>query len=290
MPELPEVETIKREFNQTTKGKVFDSVEILNKKVAQFTKEEFNKKIKGKKVETTQRFAKILVITTTGKFGLMIHLKMTGQLIYQTKKGGNVGGGHPDKLYYGQKLPHRYTETIFRFKGQSRLFFNDLRRFGWIKIVELDQLDKLPEIEKLGVEPLSSNFTVKYLTDGFDRRSRSNIKNLLMDQGFIAGIGNIYASESLFKAGIDPRRKAGELKKKEIAKLYQVIKYILKKAIRLKGTTVDSYLDLAGKKGGYLPQAYVYGREGEQCRNCSAKIEKIRISNRGTYFCPHCQN
>jgi formamidopyrimidine-DNA glycosylase len=289
MPELPEIETIKRDFNQTVKGKVFNSVEILNKKIARFTAETFQKKIKGKRVEASQRFAKILIIRTTGKFGLMIHLKMTGQLIYQTKEGESVGGGHPDKLYYGRKLPHKYTQIIFRFKDQSQLFFNDLRRFGWIKIINLDQLDKLPEIEKLGVEPISKKFTVQYLIDGFNRRSRSNIKNLLMDQSFIAGIGNIYASESLFKAMIDPRRRAGELKEAEIAKLHQAIRYILKKAIRLKGTSIDSYIDLAGQKGGYLPQAYVYGRGGRRCRNCLAKIKKIRIGNRGTYFCPQCQ-
>ncbi len=289
MPELPEVETIKQDLNSSVKGEIFESVEILDSKVVRFSKKEFTEKLKNRRVDQSQRFGKILVITTNSDHGLLIHLKMTGQLIYQTERGERSGGGHPDKLYYGKKLPHQYTRLIFRFKDGSKLFFNDLRKFGWVKIVKTKDLDSLAAIKQLGVEPLSREFTISYLKQGLERRKRSNIKTLLMDQSFIAGIGNIYSAESLFKAKIDPRRKASSLKEAEIKKLYQAIKDILKIAIKLRGTTQDSYLDLKGKKGGYLPQAYVYGREGERCRKCSSKIEKIKINNRGTYFCPKCQ-
>lgn len=289
MPELPEVETIKKDFNQTVKGKTFDSIKIKDQKVVQFSKKEFDQKLKGRRVKGAQRKAKILIIETDSDHGLMIHLKMTGQLIYQARGGERSGGGHPDILYYGKKLPHKYTRLIFRFKDGSQLFYNDLRKFGWLKIVKTKQLEKINEIASLGVEPFSPNFTLEYLKEGIERRKRSNIKTLLMDQSFIAGIGNIYSSESLFKAQIDPRRKARSLKETEIKRLYQAIKDILKKAIRLRGTSEDSYVDLKGQRGGYLPQAYVYNREGEQCRKCTSKIKKVRIANRGTYFCPQCQ-
>jgi len=289
VPELPEIETIKKDFNRTVKGRVFGSVEILDSKTARFSRREFDQKLKAKRIKKIQRRCKILIIETNSGYGLMVHLKMTGQLICQSEKGRQSGGGHPDRLYYGKKLPHQYTRLIFRFRDGSQLFYNDLRKFGWVKIIKTDRLGKIREIKDLGIEPLSQDFALEYFKKGIRKRKRSNIKTLIMDQSFIAGIGNIYANESLFKARIDPRRKAGSLKESEMEKLFQAIKDILKKAVKLKGTTFDSYLDLTGNKGGYLPVAYVYGREGERCRRCSGRIKKVRIANRGSYFCPRCQ-
>jgi formamidopyrimidine-DNA glycosylase len=172
------------------------------------------------------------------------------------------------------------------------MYFNDIRRFGWIKIVDQNNLDEIEEINKLGPEPFSSEFTVKYLKDVFNRRSRSNVKNLLMDQTEIAGIGNIYANESLFKAGIDPRRKAGDINEEELKKIFVAIKNILKKAIELKGTSSNTYVDPRGEQGGYWEKLQVYGREGEKCRRdgCQGRVEKIEIGNRSTYFCSSCQS
>lgn len=288
VPELPEVETIKREFNLTVVGKVFDRVEILDKKVIKFSRPDFNSKIKGKKVTKAQRMAKILVINTNNPNSLMIHLKMTGQLIFQSKTGQRTGGGHPDKLYYGQKLPHQYTRAILTFRDGSQLFFNDLRRFGWIKIINR-QKEKIRELANLGPEPFDKNFSLFYFQNGLEKRKKSNIKALLMDQKFISGIGNIYANEALFLAKINPQKKSGQLSPPEAQKLHQAIIKILTKAVKLRGTSEDSYVDLAGRKGGYLPQALVYGREGKKCRGCPGKVKKIKIAGRGTYFCPTCQ-
>ncbi len=292
MPELPEIETIKRGINQLAKGRVFSSVEIRDEKIAKFSEEDFNKEIKGTILEQADRRAKILILKTNERYGLMIHLKMTGQLIFVDNQGQKKGGGHPDEAYSGKKLPHKYTKIIFRFEDGSHLYFNDIRRFGWIKIIDLGKLKQVKELDSLGPEPLSSSFSFEYLIDVFARRSRSNVKNLLMDQKEIAGIGNIYASEALFKAGVDPRRRAGEIKDEEIKEIYRAVKKVLKKAVRLKGTSSDTYVDAKGEEGAYREQAYVYDREGEKCRrkNCLGKIEKIKINNRGTYFCPKCQN
>jgi formamidopyrimidine-DNA glycosylase len=292
MPELPEIETIKKGINQLVKGKQFSEVEIRDKKIAEFSEADFDSKIKDKTFLEARRRAKILILKTDGQFGLMVHLKMTGQLIFEDSTGQQEGGGHPDRAYSGKKLPHEFTRIIFSFGDGSKIYFNDIRRFGWIKIIDQNNLDGIEEINKLGPEPFSSEFTVKYLKDVFNRRSRSNVKNLLMDQTEIAGIGNIYANESLFKAGIDPRRKAGDINEEELKKIFVAIKNILKKAIELKGTSSNTYVDPRGEQGGYWEKLQVYGREGEKCRRdgCQGRVEKIEIGNRSTYFCSSCQS
>jgi len=292
MPELPEIETIKIGINQLAKSRVIKSVEIKDKKVARFSENEFNRKISGRKLKLADRRAKMLLLKTESQYGLMVHLKMTGQLVFVDKQGIKKGGGHPDKAYLGKELPHKFTRIIFRFKDGSSLYFNDIRRFGWVKIVNLTKLSQVKELKFLGPEPLSKDFSLEYFKKIINQRSRSNIKNLIMNQKIVAGIGNIYANESLFIAGIDPRRRAKQLKEREIKKLYQAIKQILNKAIKLRGTSSDTYVDVGGEEGSYKKEAYVYDREGEKCRriNCLGKIDKIKISNRGTYFCPKCQN
>lgn len=292
MPELPEIETIKKGINKLAQGKRFSKVEIRDDKLAKFSQSDFRLKIKGTKLEKTSRRAKMLILETDDKYGFLVHLKMTGQLIFESTSGVKKGGGHPDKSYSGKKLPHKYTKIIFRFDDGSRMYFNDIRRFGWVKIVDLDNLDQVNEMKNIGPEPFGRDFTLNYMRDVFNRRGGSNIKNLLMDQKEIAGVGNIYASESLFLAGIDPRRRAGDISQKEIEKIYQAIKKVLRQAIKLKGTSSDTYVDAQGRKGNYRQQARVYDREGEICRlnDCQGKVKKIKISNRGTYYCPNCQD
>lgn len=286
MPELPEVEIIKRGLNRFARGKIFLEVEIRDQKVAKFSRKDFDQKIKGSQIKQVRRRAKQIIIETDGRFTLLIHLKMTGQLIFKDRLGSS-GGGHPDKAYFGKRLPHKYTKIIFSLKDGAWLYFNDLRRFGWVRIVKQSNLDKI--LTSLGPEPLSADFSFHYLKDVINRRGRSNIKNLLMDQKEIAGIGNIYASEILFKAKLDPRRKAADLNREEIERLYRAVGSVLRRAIRYKGTSEDSYVDVKGQKGGYLPKAYVYMKEGRRCSDCSGRIKKIKINNRGTYFCPNCQ-
>ena len=217
----------------------------------------------------------------------MIHLKLTGQLIYQ-KKDGKVGvvGGHPIKQDL-QKLPNRFSHAIFEFSDGSHLFFNDIRKFGYMKLVDKQGL---ADIEKqYGPEPLLSKFSVQELQNILARRKGLKIKQLLLDQKLIAGIGNIYADESLFCAGVDPRRQAGKVKPDEIKKLYACIKRILKLAVLKRGSSVEYFVDASGRQGGMVPCLKVYGRAGKPCKKCGYPIKKIKLNGRGTHFCEKCQ-
>ncbi|TSC93059.1 MAG: formamidopyrimidine-DNA glycosylase [Candidatus Berkelbacteria bacterium Licking1014_7] len=297
MPELPEVETIVRGLDKVLSGKKISAVKILNKKSFLGERSE----ILGKKIIAVRRRAKYIIFELErGKY-LLIHLKMTGQLIWQSQKIPNnkVVGGHPDEMYRRQdKLPHKYTRVYFEFDDGSRLFFNDLRVFGWIKIVDQGELKTL--LSDLGFEPLPYTkndrksgelliLGVSNLNSIIQKYPRRRIKDLLQDQKLIAGIGNIYSSEILFCAGVLPGRAAGSLTAREIRKIYQSINRVLSKAVKLGGTSMSDYRKVDGSKGGYLDEAGVYAREGEKCRKCAGKIKRKKIGQRSAYFCPHCQ-
>lgn len=217
---------------------------------------------------------------------------MTGQLIYQ--KGGEiVAGGHSEggrdetlpRLC--DDLPNKHTHIIFYFSDKSKLFFNDLRRFGVVKIVDKKELENI--INDFGEEPLKKSFSLKVFKD-IAKNKKGNIKAFLLNQKHIAGIGNIYADEILFEAGILPSREINSLEREEIKKLYQAIKKILKKAVEYRGTTFNNYLDASGKEGGFLKFLKVYGREKEKCKKCKKSvIRKTKIAGRGTRYCGKCQ-
>jgi len=210
---------------------------------------------------------------------------MTGQLIYQ-KKNKITAGGHGE--LDNKKLPNKFSHIIFTFSDNSQLFFNDMRQFGYMKIVDEKELDKI--LNQFGIEPLDKDFNLKTFKKVLQNR-KTNIKQLLLNQKLIAGIGNIYADEICFYAKVKPSRKVLTLNEAEIKKLYQGSKQILKTAIKKRGTTFNNYRDADGKQGSFVSFLKVYGRAGELCKRCkNGKIKKIKQGGRGTHYCPDCQN
>jgi len=242
MPELPEVETIKRQLARKIVGK----------------------RMGKRKITGLRRRAKLLIIDFDNGSSMLVHLKLTGQLVFN-----------------GQ--PSSHTRHVFKFKDGSHLLFNDARNFGWWKIVKnSDKIEKSfgPEALQIGLATFKTALA---------RRPKSKIKPLLMDQQFIAGIGNIYADEILFSSGIHPLRLAGSLSGKEIITVHSNISKILKAAIRHKGSSVQYYVDACGERGGYEKLHKVYRRTKEKCFCCSAIIKRIKIGGRSAHFCPRCQ-
>jgi formamidopyrimidine-DNA glycosylase len=282
MPELPEVETLKRELNKVLPGlKIKDTQVLWAKTVSPLSPSVFLKQIKGKKIKEIRRRAKMLFIDLEGDLALAVHLKMTGQLIYK-----DIAGGHPDDQM-AEKQPSKYTRLIFEFTDKSNLYFNDLRKFGWVKLVDDKQMDKL--VENVGPEPLSSIFTPQVLIDIFKKYPNRTIKQILLDQTLIAGIGNIYADEACFLSKLLPTRKSSTLKPAQVKDLRDNIIKVLKLSIQKKGTSSRNYRRSDGSMGGFVPHLNVYGRKGESCKICAQPIEKIRHVGRGTHFCKHCQ-
>jgi len=285
MPELPEVETIKRELDKILCGKIISGVEILwPKTVSPTTVINFTKIITGKKIINLERRAKMLLIHLDNKISLIIHLKMTGQLIFVPKSGEIISGGHPTNDI---QTPGRHTRLIFHFKDKSNLYFNDLRKFGWVKILD-EKLKKYIDIE-IGIEPLSKNFTLNIFKKILEKYPNKTVKQILLDQHLIVGIGNIYADESAFLSRILPMQKVNTLSEKEMTNLHKNIITVLKLSILKKGTSSKNYLRSNGQKGGFVPYLMVYGRKGETCKRCGTKIVKTKHAGRGTHYCPKCQ-
>lgn len=280
MPELPEVETIRRGLAKSLVGHKILSVKVLAPKL--FIGDP--QLIVDQEVLETSRRAKILIFKLANAF-LLTHLKMTGQLIFQPNQGELVIGGHPDKVYRLQ-LPHKHSHVVIEFDNGT-LYFNDLRKFGWMKV--LNSLDELNgEVAHLGPEYTWPEFTVEYFQTELAKR-RVTIKQTLLDQTLVAGIGNIYADESLFSAKIDPRRKANELTKTESKKLFACVSKVFNLSLQHGGTSSRDYRQADGSMGTYLQVANVYQREGLPCRVCGQPIERIKISGRSSHFCPRCQ-
>jgi len=282
MPELPEVETIVRDLNRGLKNKKITGIKSLDHKVFQLSGEEA-KSVIGKKIKAVKRRAKMIIIDL-GEFSLIIHLKMTGQLVYKIKTKVIVGG-HPIASQ-DKKLPNKFSRVIFEFNDRSALYFNDVRRFGWIKLAARDKFIEFNS--RLGVEPLSSDFTLEYFNK-FLSHYKTSIKQALLDQKYISGIGNIYADESLFSARLKPFRKIKTLSALETKKLWRAIPKILKYAIKHRGTSFNDYVDAQGEAGNFIKHLKVYGRAGEKCKNCGGAIKKMKLGGRGTHWCDRCQ-
>lgn len=280
MPELPEVETIARGLNHYLRGKEFVSVSADTPKLFPNHPDLVNMHLLGSRVEGVGRRGKAMIIDLDTGYALVIHLKMTGQMIF-------VGPQNQDQVE--EKMPGRFTHIIFGFADGSRLYYNDQRKFGWVKLMPRPEVDALPFLKSMGPEPLSPAFTAKHLKAKLAKRQASPIKAALLDQKVVAGVGNIYADESLFLAQIMPNRPAAGLSDQEIKRLHRSIRKVLQVSIDLGGSSRKDYVNAIGKKGDYLDQAYVYGRNGQACLICHTPIEKIKLAARGTHFCPNCQ-
>jgi len=292
MPELPEVETLRRQLAVSLSGRKIKSARIFwVGTIRPLSVRVFCRKIKNQKIINIGRRAKILYFELAGGDFLLVHLKMTGQLIFRPahqRSKKEIIGGHPQPGC-ADNLPNKFTRLRLDFFDGSVLFFNDLRKFGWIKLLSAKEAKKILTLH--GLEPLEKGFTASKLTELFRRYPCRPIKQILMDQTLIAGIGNIYADESCFAAGILPTRLAGQITPTETKSLEQNIKKILRLSISKKGTSFSDYLDSDGTPGGFVPYLKVYGRAGEKChrKNCRGIIKKIKMGGRGTHFCEDCQ-
>jgi len=299
MPELPEVETIKRGLQEKIVGLEITDVKVLSKKNFIGNPKDI---ILGV-IKSVDRRAKILVIKVASPQKpkdsfILIHLKMTGQIVISNIKNKNKQKKSP---YNIDNLPNKYTRVVISFDNGSKLYFNDLRKFGWMKIIlniknQKQQNLNIDQIigEKYGPEPFDKKFSVGYLKDILSKWGRP-VKLLLMDQKKIAGIGNIYANEALFCAGIAPHHRGKELTNdhpEKVEKLYHCIKKILLQAIKLGGSTAsdDAYRNVKGERGKMQEKLKVYGRAGKKCFQCGKTIKRMTLGGRGTFFCPACQS
>ncbi len=286
MPELPEVETVKLGLVKLLPGSTVKSVNHNWDKSFPNAQADVKKFLVGAKVITVRRRAKVLMIDLSTEYSLIIHLKMTGQLVFRGKQ--NFGAGHPTKSLVGE-LPDKSTRVTITFIDDSQLFFNDQRKFGWMKLLPTSEIGSMDFMRKVGPEPLEQNFSAKDLIERLQKRKKSNIKAVLLDQSVIAGVGNIYADESLFAAGIHPASIVSAVPKAKLEKLYQELRRILNLSIEYGGTTDRNYVDALGQKGNYMDHTKVFRRQKQLCLNCKGEIIKIRVAGRGTHVCPKCQ-
>lgn len=241
----------------------------------------------GAQVIDIKRRGKALIINLDSNYSLVIHLKMTGQLVFRSQQQ-RFGAGHPNDSLIG-KLPDKSTRVIINFTDSSQLFFNDQRKFGWMRLMPTIEVDNLDFMKKLGPEPLADDFDWQALRTRLLRRPNSNIKAVILDQTVVAGVGNIYADESLWGARIHPLTLVKNLKTSQIHKLYDELIFVLRLAIEKGGSTDRNYVNAEGKKGSYMDFARVFRREGQSCPRCGTVIVKTRVAGRGTHLCPKCQ-
>ncbi len=285
MPELPEVETIARQLAGLVTGR---TIAAFASDWERITEPEpvplVAARLAGRRIEAVRRRGKLVVFTLEGGDALCTSLRMTGRFTFKA---------------LGEAAPERFTRATFTFTDGTGLDFVDMRKFGRMALVDSaeiarddaggDRTIKAPLHFAMGREPLSRSFTVAWLRAFLRRRRRAAIKPLLLDQRGVAGIGNIYASESLWRSRIHPLRAAGSLKTDEIARLHEAIRWVLRKGIRLHGSTLRSYRDSSGKQGGMQKEFVVYDRAAEPCDRCGASIRRSVIGGRSTYHCPRCQ-
>lgn len=301
MPELPEVQTIISGLQKIV-GKTIDNLEVREPKRfysgsknpsqtgSGLSADKANKlagKLKGQKIHSILRKGKIIIISLDDLI-ILIHLKLTGQLIYQAKDGKRIAGGHPDQGLV-DSLPSKATNFIFAFKGETKLFFNDLRKFGYLQVIPKNKIESIPTIAALGIDPLSEKFNGDFLMQKLDKKPNSTIKQFLMDQTIIAGVGNIYSDEGLFFAGVLPYRKNSTIKKDEAKRIVDGIKKALELGLKYQGTSDSNYVKADGMPGKMQEHLRVYQREGEGCRKCKSKIKRVKISGRSSHYCPKCQ-
>ena len=320
MPELPEVETIKRGLQERIIGKTIAGIDVLFPKTFIGSK----LKVEGSKIKDIERRAKVLAIRMNNSYNILFHLKMTGQLVYREEQGASTegqvlfqdkktrnselgtrnlipdqfAGGHPDHNWSVSagpspdghaKLPNSTTAIVFNFNDETKLYFNDMRKFGWCKVLTDEQLNKIFD-EEYGPEPYDKNFTTEYLMQKASKIPNRKIKQFLTDQTIIAGIGNIYADELLFDAKVSPLRKVSEINESEWQKIIDSTIKILNLAIKHGGTTDSDYVNADGGKGGMQNYLKVYRKTGLRCpAKCGGNIERITIGGRGTHFCSLCQ-
>lgn len=283
MPELPEVETIRRGLEKHLVGHTIVRVDVrLPKQVNGPTKQTC-----GALVTAARRFGKGLVIDLDNGFSIAIHVKMTGQLVYRRQLGSSKVPRVSKGLGHVVKLPDKYTHVVISLDNDAVLFYRDIRQFGWIKVVPTAQVLELPFFKSLGPEPLRDlDFEI---FSAVLKKRKTPIKSLLMDQRLISGIGNIYANDALWCAQVNPKRPANSLTQEEQKRLLEAIETVLRKGIEAGGASEWQYVNILGEAGQYQNFFQVYRKDGKSCSRCGATIKRIKMSGRGTFYCPECQ-
>jgi len=287
MPELPEVETVRRGLERLIIGKTVKAVSHDTEKSFPNATADVKQFLIGATITDVRRRAKVLLIDLASDYTLVIHLKMTGQLVFVGDE--RFGAGHPsDSLIHA--LPDKSTRVSFEFDDGSNLFFNDQRKFGWVRLMPSVEVPNINFMQKVGPEPLDADFTWRQFAERFARRARTNIKAALLNQTVVAGVGNIYADESLWGAKIHPKRLVSSISQAEFKRLYAELRTVMNLAIEKGGSSNHTYINAEGKKGSYMDFARVFRREGLTCpRHPDVVIEKLRVAGRGTHICPVCQ-
>lgn len=289
MPELPEVQTIVNDLRPLLVNKFIIQIVTTDNRLSNLVSTKNQTLINNQKIVDLFRRAKNLVIQLANNYYLVVHLKMTGQLIW-LGNGQWLAGGHPTKdltTNFQPEWPNKSTRAIIKLSDNSQLFFNDIRKFGWLKLMSTQEWNDYQE--SLGIEPLDGHFSLIKLQSILAKRPKSRLKPLLLDQHYLVGLGNIYVDESLFTARLKPDRLAGSLKTSEIKKLQQSIISILTQAVAKRGTSFSDYRDGRGQRGNFSQQLQVYGRSQQKCLICGQPITKIKLAGRGTHFCSNCQ-
>ena len=318
MPELPEVETVRRGLAELLPGRVVARVVVFNSpKSFPNALADVEQFLHGARVTAVRRRAKVLMIDLDTRYSLVVHLKMTGQLVFRqssrhsarvfpkksrgprkvaqdfsadiAREIDDFAGGHPNDSLIGE-LPDRSTRVQIEFTDGSRLFFNDQRKFGWMKLLPTAEVQNLPFMQKVGPEPLDPQTRAEDFIQRIRRRQNSMIKPAFLDQAVIAGVGNIYADEALWAAQIHPQTRVKNISDQQLNTLFNELRQILQLSIDQGGSTDKNYVDAEGRKGNYLAFANVFRREGQAChRHPDQEIIKLKVGGRGTHICPVCQ-
>ncbi len=287
MPELPEIEIVKRSLvKMINKAKIID-IKINNKNLRYKLPKNFSQDLIGQKIENISRRSKYLVFHLETKI-LLVHFGMTGKILIMKNRNNKL---LKTSFYYDLNIIQKHNHIYFLLNNGITLIYNDVRRFGFFKLYNISQFNKITFLNKLGLEPFSNKFNVEYF-EKYISNKQKNIKNLLMDQTFVSGLGNIYVNEALFMSKIKPLRLCNRLKKKEIKKLIKNIKKVLKFSISKGGSSIKDFKNTTGNSGNYQQFFYVYGQKNKKCSriSCKGKIKKIVISNRSSFYCEKCQN
>ena len=288
MPELPEVEVVKRSLESKIINSIIKKVQINDHKLRYKVKREIVKKLTGKKIKKIKRRSKFLIFEINKTYLMLVHLGMTGKFFLEDRNKKKFKTSFYYFLDYQKDQKH--NRVIFFLSKNRKLIYNDVRKFGFIKLYKLTDYIRISHLKNLGPEPLEKKWNFKYFKNYIVNKKR-NIKNILMDQRFVSGLGNIYVNEILFLSGVRPCSEVKELKDFKIKKIIKNSKMILKKSIKLGGSTIKDFSSENGKKGVFQEHLKIYGRKGKKCSNvdCNTNIVRIVISNRATFFCKKCQ-
>lgn len=287
MPELPEVETVRLQLLHKVKDKTIKGVEVFHRKSVA-SDEQFEDRLLNRTIDHIERIGKLMIFSFVGESNLFIltHLKMTGQFFFMEDGEVATGGGHSMTETDFTDLPNKHTRVAMYFTDGSALYFNDMRIFGYLKLATKAEMETAKA--GYGQEPVSADFDVDLFTKKLKKRT-SYIKPTLLDQKFVAGLGNIYVDEALWMAGVKPTRRANKVTKAEAAAIAAASGDVMRRSIELGGTTFLNFKDTGGENGNFKDFLQVFGKQGAPCPRCGEIIKKTKLAGRGTHFCPKCQ-